>query len=229
MQGDFSMKKLIIFIIIISLIGQQSYAYEMCPKFKEKNGPYAEDAFNREYYQKALNNKIVTQFDLMEDSYPILTREQWKSIVPKTANKNFYKLIDAVFEETSKSQKVGMPVNPDFLIALSAHETGWGNNKYSQDRNNYFSMNAINSDPNKAFAYATINDSVRDVINWMYKNVDYEKKFYSPVYGRTIIAINTYYAGDYWKGTNYWVSSETWAYNIGRILEKSFGKYGINP
>ena len=201
---------------------------KMCPKFKEKNGPYAEAAFARENYQKALKNPLLLM-DVTVSAKPLMSQEKWLASLPNSATPGFRELVKAVFVYTEKKAKEGKPVNPDFLIALSAQETGWGNNRLSKEKNSYFSMNAINSNPDAAYKYNTPGEAVVDVIDWVHRNMTPNGRFYSPLYGSSIIAANTFYAGDYWPGSNpkYWVSSETWAYKIGVIMEQRFKSQGV--
>lgn len=51
-------------------------------------------------------------------------------------------------------------ISPAVTICQAAHETGGGTSNFAKTRNNYFGLNAIDSDPNKAFKFKKPADSI---------------------------------------------------------------------
>lgn len=169
-----------------------------------------------EGYRKAFDTPLATNFDITSPGH-FLTAEQWKNFITDTANKDpkkkkkrnyrrntqtinaspeemLHDLVDAVYEATYTQSKKGITINPDFLVAMSINETGWGQNKYAVN-NSWFSVGAFNSNPNNATRYATPYDAVEDVIRLLVDNYVKEgSKHYQDSKGPSMVGLNTKYA-----------------------------------
>jgi len=62
-------------------------------------------------------------------------------------------------------------------LGQAALETGKGTSVLAKTRNNYFGMNAVDSDPNKAFSYNSPSQSITDYINLIKYNPRYKAAY----------------------------------------------------
>lgn len=92
--------------------------------------------------------------------------------------------------------------NASLMLGVSINESAWGMSSYAQNRNNLFGIGAVDSDPDKAksfdtvedcfnyFAYNTISAGYLDCVDWRYRG---------PHLGDKRSGINVKYASDpYW-------------------------------
>ena len=92
--------------------------------------------------------------------------------------------------------------NASLMLGVSINESAWGMSFYAQNRNNLFGIGAVDSDPNQAksfdtveecfnyFAYNTISAGYLDCVDWRYRG---------PHLGDKRSGINVKYASDpYW-------------------------------
>jgi flagellum-specific peptidoglycan hydrolase FlgJ len=52
----------------------------------------------------------------------------------------------------------GLKVDPETIVAQWALESAWGKSNFAKNRNNFAGINAVDSNPNKATSYNTIDD-----------------------------------------------------------------------
>lgn len=187
------------------------------PTIKERASKSKFDV-NRNYintpeYQKAIKDNLATQFDISSPG-SIMTPAQWKAFLKhkKPSGKYIYNvngsekmlyqkdalaiLVDACFKASADAIKHhGKTINPDFLIALSMNETGWGSNKLARKYNSWFSVNATNVNTEKnARKYNNTSDAVEDAIKLLYKYIDPNDYRFDKGLGPSIMGANTYYA-----------------------------------
>lgn len=67
------------------------------------------------------------------------------------------------------AQQTGL--NPIYLLAHAALESGWGNSELATGRHNYYGINAVDSNPNAAYAMGDdIDEGIIAGANWIKQN-----------------------------------------------------------
>ena len=130
---------------------------------------------------------------------------------------NFNQLIDNAIknydsvDDTTKLKNQGQAllnaqtkngINASLMLGVTINESAWGMSYYAKDRNNLFGIGAVDSDPDKAirfdsveecfkyFSYNTISSGYLNGMDWRYRG---------PHLGDKLSGINVQYASDpYW-------------------------------
>ena len=63
------------------------------------------------------------------------------------------------------------------LLGQAAEESARGTSHFAKERNNFFGMNAVDSDPEKATTYQTPEDSIKDYINLIENSPRYSQYY----------------------------------------------------
>ncbi len=133
-------------------------------------------------------------------------------------SKSFYSgeeiegILDERIKENSKLQDTGnrftdaqnkYGVNAVLMASVAANESGWGQSKISQEKNNLFGLNAVDSTPGlSANQYADVVACIEDFANgWMSRGYLYPKdsRYKGGFLGNKASGINVKYASDpYW-------------------------------
>lgn len=90
-------------------------------------------------------------------------------------------------------------INATYIVAHAIWESDWGRSKYARDRFNLFGWGAIDSDPDKAWPFASFADCIDRVmgrINVLYLNPDGPHFRDAPVLGDAHHGMNVKYASD---------------------------------
>lgn len=93
-------------------------------------------------------------------------------------------------------------INASLMLGVSINESAWGMSYYSQDRNNLFGLGAVDSNPNKAYRFDTVEDCFNyfsyNTISAGYLDAD-DWRYRGPHLGDKQSGINVKYASDpYW-------------------------------
>ncbi len=97
-------------------------------------------------------------------------------------------------------KKVG--INASLMLGVAINESAWGMSRYSQDRNNLFGIGAVDSNPNKAMSFETVEDcfdyfSYNTISSGYMNGMDW--RYRGPHLGDKQSGINVKYASDpYW-------------------------------
>lgn len=86
----------------------------------------------------------------------------------KSNDKNWNNFVD---QATTIAKQNNFPAS--VLVGQATLETGRGTSGFAKNRNNYFGMNAMDSDPNKAYAYRSPTESIQNYINLITKSPRY--------------------------------------------------------
>lgn len=197
---------------------------------------------NQPSYSKALKEPLCSELDLTSTG-SILTPEQWKKYIKSrrpstkltyTTNgikkqvytyEKLYELVDSAFS-VSKEYYVenGTTINPDFLIALAINESSWGENKQARNKNGFYSVGSVNSNPyHGTHCYDTIEGATYAVIDTLVKNYSKESsKWYDDTKGTTMMGFNTYYC-QFGDGDNYANGTPdlSWSVEIADIIKSA--------
>lgn len=122
------------------------------------------------------------------------------------------RVLDQRIKENSKLQDTGdkfvkaqnkYGVNATLMASVAANESGWGQSKISQEKNNLFGLNAVDSTPGlSANQYVDVGACIEDFANgWMSRGYLYPKdsRYKGAFLGNKASGINVKYASDpYW-------------------------------
>lgn len=92
--------------------------------------------------------------------------------------------------------------NASLMFGVAVNESAWGTSKYAQERNNLFGLGAVDSDPDKAYRFDTIEDclvyfSYNSISSGYLNGSDY--RYRGPHLGDKRSGVNVKYASDpYW-------------------------------
>ncbi|MGX8834730.1 dockerin type I domain-containing protein [Amedibacillus sp. YH-ame6] len=118
-------------------------------------------------------------------------------------------------------------VNASLMYGTAINESGWGTSDYSLDRNNLFGHNAVDSNPNLATHYATLEDCIKahafSYISSGYLNpADY--RYRGPHLGNKYAGVSSKYASDPYTGEK----KAYFSYEINEYTNKNdYNKYTI--
>lgn len=188
------------------------------------------------YYSKVMEDNLATQFDISSPG-SLLSATQWKQFIAskKPTGKQDYilngqkvnmyqkdmmaKVVDGIFRASMDYFTAnGKTINPDFLIALSIHETGWGSNTVSRLKNGWFSVNATNLNTlSNARSYPSPYESVYDAIKLLSERYTEGGKFFDTTKGSSMVGVNTYYSVT--DGNN--APNFDWSYGISNMIKSA--------
>ena len=102
-------------------------------------------------------------------------------------------------------------LDPVYILAHAAIESGWGTSYYAREHHNYFGIGAFDSNPDNAIKYGNdgMSNGIIEGAKWIADN------YYDN--GQTSL-----YTMRYNGGTHEYCTSNAWAYNIARILSTSY-------
>jgi len=134
-------------------------------------------------------------------------------------------------------------INAAMELVFAIHESGWGSSWISQNKNNLFGINAIDSDPyNSATSFETVQDCIEYHVQYILGS-----RYFNPQY---FVSFGTNF-GDKYQGMNYKYASDAyWGekiakhyykldkvlgfkdrnyYKIALLNPEAIGYYGPNP
>ena len=198
------------------------------PKFLEKNHGVEKGTklYRSADYQKAVNEPLASKWKVIGNSKYVLTADDWINNLPSSAHAKVPDLIRGVYKACEEQAALGKKVSPDFLIAMSMLETGWGNGRLAREKNSWFSVAAYNSNPNNATGYRTPYDSAVGVIDLLTRNYGEGGRYYIEGLGPTILGINTYYCVYQEAGSGLYYTSSTWSTKIVSVLDNAARRAG---
>ena len=124
-------------------------------------------------HQVAVNNLVQKGFDRQTDlgANIELSAKDMDDIIDKWSthmkNGTRFKGKGATFVEAAK--ETGL--NPIYLMAHAALESSWGNSEMAQDRHNYYGINAVDNNPNRAYAMGdSVDEGIIAGAHWIKRN-----------------------------------------------------------
>lgn len=191
---------------------------------------------NSSDYKKAIEDNLVTQFDITSPG-SIMTTAQWKAYIAKNkptqrgdytingrkVNRLVKDMLGDVVDDIYRCsadmfRKNGITVNPDFLVAMMINETGWGGNRHSRNKNSWFSVAAYNVNSyGNAESYKDPYEATERVINLLTKN--YLKpggKYFNDAKGPSMLGASLFYAMH-----DNGIPASEWAINAGVHIKKA--------
>ena len=167
----------------------------------------------------------------VNSTLPYFNYYQYLSFRTKTtynaANINDY--INSHTGETSKLRNVGdvliwtqenYGVNAALVLGIGINESGWGTSRISQERNNLFGLNAVDSNPySSSSTFASPEDCIKTygyvwLSNWYVQTGD--SHYRGPNVGNKLEGLNVRYASDpYWgehAATHYYELDKTYGF-----------------
>lgn len=121
-------------------------------------------------------------------------------------------------------------INPYFLLSLAIHESAWGTSKIAIDKNNYFGIGAVDSDPyNSATKYASPEDGIRGGAQFMQSYLQPSIfKYGGGMLGNKKAGMNVWYSSDPYWGEK----AAARMYDIVKFVDKNYNigeynKFGI--
>ncbi|GAA0315607.1 S-layer homology domain-containing protein [Bacillus carboniphilus] len=176
-----------------------------------------ETSYTAEELDQFIDSKLQ-EFQALYDSNPT-KYPHLKDI----AEKGLLKGKGAFLKEMEEKYRI----NALFILGMAAHESEWGTSKYAIERNNLFGINAVDSDPDRAKYFASVEECIETlaihVLNAKYvnPNVSFD---HGAVAGNKSIGVNRRYASDpYWG-----LKVSRHMYGIDKALgKKDLGKYQI--
>ena len=191
------------------------------------NGPAPEYLKEGITYYSYDGHYFYEDYDIMLDDYGQDSREN--SVNPKKPYYNYFQylpfrstsfydgeeiegILDERIKESSKLQDTGNEfvnaqnkygINAILMVSVAANESGWGQSKIAQEKNNLFGLNAVDSTPGlSANQYISVEACIEDFANgWMSKGYLYPKdsRYKGGFLGNKASSINVKYASDpYW-------------------------------
>lgn len=115
---------------------------------------------------KKYNETNFADKDLSE--YPILTIDEMNEWIAERAPKgsSFIGKGEEFLEASAQAD-----LDPRYLVAHAANETGWGTSRICKDKNNYFGIGAFNHDPyNKAYTFDSAKSGIIEGAKWISRN-----------------------------------------------------------
>lgn len=142
---------------------------------------------------------LINRGNYTKRSIPVFVHFEMNLLIPSGLT---IKDIDAVLRDTpleglsetyiKAEEETG--VNALFLVALSIHESAWGNSKLARERNNIYGFHAYDYDPNKAKYFDSKEECIMHVANHLKtKYLTEDGEYFN---GYTVSAINVKYATD---------------------------------
>jgi|GEM_PF-4009345 len=109
-------------------------------------------------------------------------------------------------------------INALLELAFACHESGGGTSSYAINRNNLFGINAIDSDPDKATYFSSVQACIRqhsdDLLSQKYFDALSDGRYFGSCPGNKAVGINVRYASDPAHGQKI----AGWAYRIDKAL-----------
>lgn len=178
-----------------------SYRIGVAPSFMNLDTKYYSDDGINFYSDIELKNLVGTYYNYYQ-------------FVPARTKTNISaSTFDAYVESKKKSGKLNgngnlfknneakYGCNAALIYSIAINESGWGTSGYAMNRNNLFGLNAFDSDPDQAFYFPSINDSIAFMMgdflaNYMDVHYNY---YFSMSLGNKGGGFVTKYASDmYW-------------------------------
>lgn len=148
-----------------------------------------------------------------------------KLVTDTKGNDTKSKLKDQGQAYINSQNKTG--INASLMFGVSVNESAWGLSKYAQDRNNLFGLGAVDSNPDNAYHF----DSVEDCLNYFsYNSISSgylnggDWRYRGPHLGDKRSGINVKYASDPYWGEK----AASFSYKLNENTKnKDFQKYQI--
>lgn len=142
---------------------------EVYNKYEESNSKltYLEERIRLSKEEdKKYNETNFADKDLSE--YPILTIDEMNEWIAERApeGSSFIGKGELFLEASAQAD-----LDPRYIIAHAANETGWGVSRICKEKNNYFGIGAFNHDPyNKAYTFDSAESGIIEGAKWISRN-----------------------------------------------------------
>ena len=162
-----------------------------------------------EQVSRGLPRNSYMLMDLREPSY--LSESELESVLRGTGLEG----LGRFYLEAERREGV----NALFLVCLSVEESGWGNSKIAQDKNNLFGHGAYNDSPyDSAFSFGSKKESIDSIAKTL--KASYLTEGGSFFNGYTLRDVNVRYAVVK-NGDGSYSPNLAWSNNIARLMEET--------
>lgn len=175
-------------------------------KHNAKTGTASKSSAGTATYDKETRSKKEIQKHDLKKFSP-LTAEQMNAWIKKVRPDSPFNGHGDYFIEASK--KSGL--DPRYLLAHAATETGWGTSKIAKKYHNYFGIGAFDSNPghSKTYSNTSMKDGIVNGAVWIAKH------YYNSQYKQTTI-----YKMRYNNGSHQYCTSKTWVDTLSSIMAR---------
>lgn len=146
-------------------------------------------------------SSLEAKVKLTEDDMNIVINEWSKYVKGGTPFKNKGAAFIAASNATG--------LDPVYLLAHAAWETGWGNSYIAKTKNNYYGIAAYDHNPNKAYKMgSTLDEGIMNGAKWIKANY----------YDKGLVSLNSMIYG----GKMYASDKDNWIAGISSIMRSSY-------
>lgn len=108
-------------------------------------------------------------------------------------------------------------VNAAIILGVAINESAWGTSNYALNRNNLFGLNAVDSNPDNAYQFSSVEQCINEFANY-YISKGYsdpqDYRYYGGFVGNKYLGANVKYASDPFWGEK----AASYVFNIDRYL-----------